>query len=99
LEGKWDKPVLKKLGGWMSDKMVSWMLIPYRRGAYNAEEAWMTLQSVASRSDSHMVKVLCDLRFVITFLLIRTENAVARTQEIFGMTSSTPRAFWAQFRI
>jgi len=30
---RWEKPMLEDLRGWMSDKMVSWMLMPYAREA------------------------------------------------------------------
>lgn len=33
--GDWSKPMMETLRAWMSDKMVSWMLLPYARGASN----------------------------------------------------------------
>ena len=35
--GQWEKPMLEELKNWMSDKMVTWMLLPYARGAKNGE--------------------------------------------------------------
>ncbi|KAF8059585.1 hypothetical protein FPV67DRAFT_362380 [Lyophyllum atratum] len=60
--GEWSKPMMEELRTWMSDKMVSWMLLPYARGASSAEEARALLQGVGSRFDFHMNKTLCDLR-------------------------------------
>jgi anaphase-promoting complex subunit 2 len=34
--GEWVRPMLEDLRTWMSDKMVSWMLLPYARGASNS---------------------------------------------------------------
>ena len=31
--GEWERPMLEGLRTWMSDKIVSWMLAPYARGA------------------------------------------------------------------
>lgn len=38
--GDWSKPMMETLRAWMSDKMVSWMLLPYARGASNGK--WLT---------------------------------------------------------
>ncbi|KAI0322405.1 ubiquitin-protein ligase [Amylostereum chailletii] len=59
---KWDEPMLAKLREWMADKVVPWMLLPYARGAKNAEEARSMLQGVGSKFDFHVCKTLCDLR-------------------------------------
>ncbi|KAA1469713.1 hypothetical protein DENSPDRAFT_864325 [Dentipellis sp. KUC8613] len=59
---KWDELLLGKLREWMADKVVPWMLLPYARGAKNAEEARTMLQGVGSRFDYHVCKTLCDLR-------------------------------------
>ncbi|KAG6917758.1 hypothetical protein DXG01_001163 [Tephrocybe rancida] len=59
---EWSKPMLEDLRTWMSDKMVSWMLLPYARGATNPEEARSMLSGVGARFDFHMNKTLCDLR-------------------------------------
>ncbi|KAG5644323.1 hypothetical protein DXG03_008681 [Asterophora parasitica] len=60
--GEWSKPMMEDLRTWMSDKIVSWMLLPYARGASNPDEAKAMLQGVGSRFDFHMNKTLCDLR-------------------------------------
>ncbi|KAG6889653.1 hypothetical protein C0995_015769 [Termitomyces sp. Mi166 len=60
--GSWEKPMLEDLRTWMSDKMVSWMLLPYARGAKSPEEARTMLLGVGARFDFHMNKTLCDLR-------------------------------------
>lgn len=61
-QGRWDEPMLTILRDWMADKVVPWMLLPYARGARNAEEARTMLQGVGSRFDFHVCKTLCDLR-------------------------------------
>ncbi|KAG5724840.1 Anaphase-promoting complex subunit 2 [Termitomyces sp. T112] len=61
-EGSWSKPMLEDLRSWMSDKMVSWMLLPYARGATSPEHARTMLLGVGARFDFHMNKTLCDLR-------------------------------------
>jgi anaphase-promoting complex subunit 2 len=35
--GKWDELMLSMLRGWMADKVVPWMLLPYARGAKTSE--------------------------------------------------------------
>ncbi|KAG6894110.1 hypothetical protein C0992_007462, partial [Termitomyces sp. T32_za158] len=60
--GSWSKPMLEDLRAWMSDKMVSWMLLPYARGATSPEQARIMLSGVGARFDFHMNKTLCDLR-------------------------------------
>ncbi|KAG6879047.1 hypothetical protein C0992_005592, partial [Termitomyces sp. T32_za158] len=60
--GSWSKPMLEDLRTWMSDKMVSWMLLPYARGATSPEQARIMLSGVGARFDFHMNKALCDLR-------------------------------------
>jgi anaphase-promoting complex subunit 2 len=37
--GEWERPMLEGLRTWMSDKIVSWMLAPYARGASNGESS------------------------------------------------------------
>lgn len=61
-KGKWEKPILSEMRDWMADCMLPWMVLPYARGANNAEEAKAMLQGVGSRFDFHMGKTLCDLR-------------------------------------
>ncbi|KAH9950660.1 hypothetical protein B0H21DRAFT_722720 [Amylocystis lapponica] len=60
--GKWDEPMLIQLREWMANKIVPWMVMPYARGARNAEEARSMLQGVGSRFDFHVCKTLSDLR-------------------------------------
>ncbi|KAI0822342.1 ubiquitin-protein ligase [Trametes gibbosa] len=67
---KWDEPMLAKLRGWMTEKIVPWMIMPYARGARSAEEARGMLQGVGSRFDYHVCKTLCDLRIQEIFDII-----------------------------
>ncbi|KAH9891559.1 ubiquitin-protein ligase [Cubamyces lactineus] len=67
---KWDEPMLPKLREWMTEKIVPWMIMPYARGARNAEEARTMLQGVGSRFDYHACKTLCDLRIQEIFDII-----------------------------
>lgn len=39
--GKWDEPMLSKLRGWMAEKVVPWMLLPYARGAKSGKGVLM----------------------------------------------------------
>ncbi|TBU44447.1 hypothetical protein BD309DRAFT_958345 [Dichomitus squalens] len=71
---KWDDSMLVCLREWMAEKVVPWMVMPYARGARNAEEARSMLQGVGSRFDYHVCKTLCDLR----------------TQEIFDIIIDYP---------
>ncbi|KAI0670871.1 ubiquitin-protein ligase [Trametes maxima] len=67
---KWDEPMIPKLRDWMTEKIVPWMIMPYARGAKNAEEARAMLQGVGSRFDYHVCKTLCDLRIQEIFDII-----------------------------
>ncbi|KAH7925590.1 hypothetical protein BV22DRAFT_1010971 [Leucogyrophana mollusca] len=60
--GKWTEPMLATLRTWMVDRVVPWMILPYARGATNADEAKSMMQGVGSRFDFHLHKTLCDLR-------------------------------------
>ncbi|TDL22152.1 ubiquitin-protein ligase [Rickenella mellea] len=60
--GRWNEPMLAGLRGWMADKIVPWMILPYARGAKTHEETRSMLQGIGSRFDFHVCKTLCDLR-------------------------------------
>ncbi|KAI0953198.1 hypothetical protein AcW1_007481 [Taiwanofungus camphoratus] len=60
--GKWSERMLAGLRTWMAEKVVPWMIMPYARGARNADEARAMLQGVGSRFDFHVCKTLSDLR-------------------------------------
>ncbi|KAF5377908.1 hypothetical protein D9615_006791 [Tricholomella constricta] len=81
--GEWSKPMMEDLRTWMSDKIVSWMLLPYARGASNPEEAKAMLQGVGSRFDFHMNKTLCDLRTKEIFdIIIDFPDSVGALQDL-----------------
>ncbi|THH16538.1 hypothetical protein EW146_g4118 [Bondarzewia mesenterica] len=101
--GKWDEPMLSTLREWMADKVVPWMLLPYARGARNAEEARTMLQGVGSRFDFHVCKTLCDLRTKEIFDIIvdypestpalqDLKECLARVDQRSGLVQSLRRA-------
>ncbi|THH01918.1 hypothetical protein EW026_g872 [Hermanssonia centrifuga] len=61
---EWDRPMLYILREWMTNRIVPWMVLPYAKGARNAEEARTMLQGIGSRLDFHVCKTLATLRNV-----------------------------------
>ncbi|PSR71728.1 hypothetical protein PHLCEN_2v12376, partial [Hermanssonia centrifuga] len=67
---EWDRPMLYILREWMTNRIVPWMVLPYAKGARNAEEARTMLQGIGSRLDFHVCKTLATLRIQEIFDII-----------------------------
>ncbi|TFK89728.1 ubiquitin-protein ligase [Polyporus arcularius HHB13444] len=80
---RWHESMLTCLRGWMTDRVVPWMVMPYARGARSADEARQMLQGVGSRFDYHMCKTLCDLRLQELFdIIIEYPDSMPALQDL-----------------